>query len=123
MTSKTQAEYLYAVDAAHSTVLGYTVVSKAGRHYWQELDWRGVRQDGGQHLFNPAGGEYLHVRCKHDSDMDGSDRSLANRRWYRVRCRHEIGTKWRGGIIADVKVKKLPRGQWQWVVIVEKGDD
>ena len=105
----------YLVDHRHSTVLGYTATSRCGGHFWQELDWRGVRTDGGQHLFNPCGGEYLHVRVKYDRELDYW--SLADRRWYRVRCRHEIGTSWRGGIVRDIKVFKRGR-QWFWQVCV-----
>ncbi|MEE8427058.1 MAG: hypothetical protein V3S15_07205 [Woeseiaceae bacterium] len=108
-------EYEYPVDVKHSTVLGYTATSNNGRRLWDELDWRGVRTDGGTHFMNPAGGEYLHVRVKPEGKHE---RLVKDRRWYRVRCRHEIGTKWRRGIVRDVEVIK--RGQWwYWLVTTE----
>ena len=109
------ASYEYPVDVKHSTVLGYTVTSKNGRRLWDELDWRGVRDDGGTHFMNPCGGEYLHVRVKPEAKYE---RLLKERRWYRVRCRHEIGTKWRGGIVTDVKVAKR-KGQFYWIIETE----
>ena len=110
--------YEYPINENHSTVLGYTATSKFGRKLWDELDWRGVRQDGGQHFMNQSGGEYLHVRCKYNPDQDGRKPvPLSHRRWYRVRCRHEIGTKWRAGHVADVKVKKSGK-RWLWSIIV-----
>ena len=70
------------------------------------------------HIFNPAGVMYLHVRVKYDADEDGPRPCpLKDRRWYHVRCRHEIGSKWRGGIVKDVNVVKR-RGKWFWGVTV-----
>ena len=115
MIAETTRIYVYPVNARHSTVLGYTATSAFGKSLWDELDWRGVYQDGGTHLFNLAGGEYLHVRVKYDAEQDG--RSLKHRRWYRVRCVHEIGTKWRGGIVQGVQVEQRAR-QWFWIVAV-----
>ena len=110
----------YPVNSLHSTVLGYTATSQYGKQLWGELDWRGVSQDGGTHIFNPAGGEYLHVRVKYDCDQDGPQPCpVSNRRFYRVRCTHEIGTKRRGGIVQNVKVIKRSR-HWFWIVDVAK---
>ena len=112
--------FVYVVDQQHSTVLGYSATSKTGARLWGELDWRGVRQDGGQHFFNPCGGQYLHVRCKYDPDQDGAKPCpVSHRRWYRVRCRHEIGSEWRGGSVKDVEAQKRGR-TWVWIVHVDR---
>jgi len=87
---------------------------------WAELDWRKTRKDGGRHLMNPQGGEYLHVRCKPSKAMDGGGYIPAyDRRWYRVRCAHEIGSKWRNGIVADVRLELSAHG-WEWVITVSE---
>ena len=113
--------YEYPVNERHSTVLGYTVTSQHGQHLWNELDWRGVRVDGGRHILNPCGGVYLHVRVKYDADQDGPQPALLkHRRQYRVRCTHAVGWPWRGGTVTDVKVKKRAR-KWFWLVTVTKG--
>ena len=112
--------YSYPVNERHSSVLGYSATSQSGKRLWDELDWRGVREDGGTHIFNPVGGEYLHVRVKYDRDWDGPlPCPVEKRRSYRVRCWHEVGTDWRDGIVFDVKVEKQSR-LWVWIVIVEK---
>ena len=108
----------YPINERHSSVLGYWAMSQFGKRCWGELDWRGVRIDGGTHFFNQAGGAYLHVRVKYDRDQDGPlPCPVKNRRWYRVRCWHEIGTKWRGGTVNNIKIKQ-ESGQWIWVVTV-----
>lgn len=113
-----EAVFGYPVNETHSTVLGYSAKSKHGKHLWDELDWRGVLEDRGEHLFNPAGGSYLHVRCKYDSQHDGPKPCpVSNRRWYRVRCSHEIGSSWRGGVVKNVTVERR-NNQWWWVVHV-----
>lgn len=118
MKTKTQNKiYEYPVNASHSTVLGYATTSIAGKGLWDELDWRGVREDGGSHIFNPAGGGYLHVRVMPEK----YERLLCERRWYRVRCCHRIGSKWRGGVVADVRVKKRGK-KWIWIVDVEQSE-
>ena len=110
-----EKRFEYPVDAKHSTVLGYETTSKVGRHLWDELDWRGAWQYGGQHFMNPAGGEYLEVRVKPEGKYE---RLLLDRRWYRVRCRHEIGTVWRGATVTNVTVVKR-KGHWFWIVATE----
>lgn len=71
-------------------------------------------------MMNPLDGEYLHVACKWDRIMDGPGKpTKKSRRWYRVRCKHHIGSKWRGGVVTEVRVRKH-RGLWEWVVSVAK---
>lgn len=115
-----QRNFEYPVNERHSSVLGYSATSQFGGKCWEELDWRGAWKDGGQHFLNPAGGEYLHVRVQYDRDQDGPRPcKVSRRRWYRVRCWHEVGTNWRGGIVSDIKVVKRCR-QWVWIVSVEQ---
>ena len=106
-------EFFYPVDAKHSTVLGHAGDSKVGRQLWGELDFRHVQTDGGVNFFNPTGGEYLHVRCKYDPRQDEPEN-----RWYRVRCKHYVGSKWRGGIVVNVLLRADGDG-WKWVVVTE----
>jgi hypothetical protein len=98
---------VYPVEANHSTVLGYGATSKAGKPMWAALVWAGARKDGGAHMMNPTGGEYLHVRVK----------PLTDGCWYRVRCSHSRGNRWRGGVVENVEVKQK-RGKWHWHVTV-----
>lgn len=91
--------------------------SKTGAIYWAELDWKATRKDGGQHMMNPAGGDYLHVRCKYSRDMDGPRPCpLDHRRWYRVRCAIAIGCRWRGSVVTAVNLRREKRA-WVWEVI------
>lgn len=99
--------FVYAVEAKHSTVLGYGATSQVGKKLWASLVWAGARKDGGSHMMNPTGGEYLHVRVK----------PLADGCWYRVRCAHYIGNRWRGGVVQNVQLKQK-RGKWHWRVTV-----
>jgi len=102
--------YEYPVNERHSTVLGYPAKT-SGRGFWSELIWDDeVRTDGGQHFLNPCGGEYLHVKAADPGeDWDGV--------WFRVRCVHEIGSKWRGGVVSGVRVERRHHG-WFWIVEV-----
>ena len=102
---------VYPVEAKHSTVLGYGATSQAGKPLWAALVWAGARKDGGAHMMNPTGGEYLHVRVK----------PLTDGCWYRVRCSHYIGNRWRGGVVENVEVKQK-RGKWHWRVTVSSND-
>ena len=100
--------YTYPVNALHSTVLGYSPLTKYGRSFWDALDWEHVQVDSGKHAFNPAGGYYLHVSAKlAEGDIV----------YYRVRCAHEIGTSWRRGVVKNVGLA-MTRGEWEWVVTV-----
>lgn len=75
----------HPIDGRYTEVLGCGVRSASGKRLWDELDWAEWYIDGpGRHIFNPGGGLYLHVRCKHDPEQDGPN--PADRRWYRVRC-------------------------------------
>lgn len=113
-TIKALKAYRYNVDQNHSTVLGYSATSKHGAMLWSRLDWSAlVRVDSGVHILNPRGGQYLHVHCK-ETEYTFSDEI------YRVRCLHEIGTKWRIGTVKDVKVEYVSYVGWQWIVEVEK---
>ena len=121
--------FFYPVNERHSSVFGYSATSKFGKRCWDSLDWRAMRRDGGTHIFNTVGGEYLHVRVKYDQDQDGPlPCPVSHRRWYRVRCWHEIGTAWRNGVVSDVKLEKRSgysrqrKCLWLWVVVVENGD-
>lgn len=105
----------YPVSDRNSTVLGYGALSRYGARLWRELDWRAAYKDGGVHILNPCGGAYLHVRCRWSRDMDGPSKRLKDRRWYRVRCRHAIGRKFRGLVIKSVDVA-LKNGRWFWLL-------
>lgn len=96
------------ITAANSTVLGYGATTITGAKMWSELDWKGVRTDGGKHFINPAGGEYLHVAVKLWPGETKEDR-----RWYRVRPAYYPGRKFRGREVADVKVCQVG-SDWFW---------
>lgn len=104
------------VSPEHSSVLGYGAWAAYGRELWDTLDWRAVRTDGGRHMLNPDGGDYLHVRVKAEDWYEWW--RLAGRRWYRVRCRYRIGLRWRGGVVTDVRVAKEGK-KWYWFVDVD----
>ena len=115
-------EYEYHVDPQHSTVLDCPASCGHGARYWSELDWSYAFKVSGRHVFNVHGGEYLHVRVQHDPRHDGPIKECppAMRRQYRVRCRRAIGTKWRGGIVKDVRVEGCIDDGWKWIVTVEE---
>jgi len=104
--------YVYPVEAKHSTVLGYGTQSQMGKKLWATLHWPGAWKDGGAHLLNPTGGDYLHVKVK----------PLADGCWYRVRCAHYVGNRWRGGTVQKVEVIKQ-RNKWHWRVTVSSNDE
>lgn len=117
-TKPSPTTYELPVTADTSTVLGYGHRSEYGAKLWSELDWRLAWRDGGQHLFNPLGGQYLHVRVKWDRKEDGPRKILKWSRFYRVRCRYYIGGKFRRREVADVTVEKRGK-RWAWIVRVK----
>lgn len=99
----------------HTEILGYRLNTKTGKYLWAELDWKNWRLDGPEpHIFN-AGGNYLHVRVKHDPKQDGPDKD--SYRQYRVRC-WWAGKKYKGRRVTDVRINMV-NGRLHWVVSTE----
>lgn len=108
---------LMPVDSAASEVLGYRRTSGGGRSLWRELDWSRWYVDGpAAHIFNPAGGLYLHVRVKYSPAEDGPTppRNPDHVRWYRVRCFY-AGRKLRGLVATTVGIAAKD-GALHWIV-------
>lgn len=97
-------EYRLAVTHETSTVLGYR-----DKEIWAHLRFDlGAYKDHGPHFFHPLPSEYLHVRAVHPLDEDDGMQ-------YRVRCRWDIGDKYKRLEVTSVKVEQVD-GAWTWII-------